>query len=218
MSLLLYEQREDCVEILTDTLVTTADGITPSAYHRKVWEYPHLNLVMVVTGTANVGSELHLVIDGLDDASDIDDLDAIAPDVLRAIEARLVEQFGDIGASTVHLFGFPRESKELVSYAYTSQDGARFASSRFVGGKLSVGPPPVAFTPRVPETPAEKVALACLLRQEQDEMLGAGLEAVRIGGEIVATLVERDNIRTVTWYRFADYDELLQQTTSRIAR
>lgn len=51
MSLLLYEQREDCVEILTDTLVRTADGITPSAYHRKAWEYPHLNLVMAVTGT-----------------------------------------------------------------------------------------------------------------------------------------------------------------------
>lgn len=206
MSLLMYSVWEDQAEIMTDTLVTQADGVTPAAYDLKAWPLPQSNMVMAVTGTANIGAEWFRLIESSN--ADVEALNEIAPEALRAIQATL----GPTGISTVYHFGFPTGSADMVAYEYTSRAGNNYEPWRIPPGSFAVKPGPGRFKTELPESPEEKITLARRLREEHDQRLAEGeSSAVRIGGDLVAMLVKNHDIQMAQVYRFPDHEELLRQ-------
>ncbi len=205
MSLLMYLVWEDHAEIMTDTLVCAADGLTPVDYALKLWPLPESNMVMAVTGTANIGSDWFRLIES--SGADIEDLNKVAPEALRAIQSA----YGDTGISTVYHFGFPVDSTELLAYEYTSRDGNNFESRRIPQLSFAAKPGPIHFKTDVPYTPEDAVELARRLREEQDQKIAEGMPGARIGGDLVTTVVTNHNIQITQVGRFSDYDEILQQ-------
>ncbi|MGM1017337.1 MAG: hypothetical protein ACQEW8_07360 [Actinomycetota bacterium] len=209
MSLLIWEHFEDHVEVLSDTLVTAGDGVTPVCYQDKVWAIPHLNLAMATTGTAEIGLHFYQVLQQVEPDGDIEAVNEGAPELLRYIRDRLAEQRPDDGISTITLFGFPNGSEKVVVYTYTTRDGADFESKREDLWKVSAKPGPQDFPREAPGSPGETVELACRIRDEQDRFRAEGKEFVRIGGELQATYVGNGKIERAIWHRFPDYDENL---------
>lgn len=209
MSLFMYELYEDHALILSDTLVTEGDGITPVCYQSKIWPLPELNMAMALTGTAQIGLGLYQLLHRFEDLRDIEDLNELAPSMLRHVRDELEKIRPDEDITTVYLFGFPTGSEKVASYTYTSRDGADFASKAGEIGKLSYRPGPQRFTPEFPATEQDMIDLACKIRDEQDQFRAEGLPFVRIGGELRATRVENNRILTSVWHTFDDYDETL---------
>jgi len=210
MSLLLITQYEDSVEVVSDTLVVRGDDVTPARYQQKVWPIPRLNMMMAATGTAEVAVTWHAFLSQHPNVRDVEDIDEFATDVLREIESDVAKRYGDAGTTTVYHFGFPTGSARAVSYEYSSMSGNRFDSKRFQGNRFIVKPGPQTFEPEVPYGAEAKIALACQLRDEQEQLIAEGKPGVRLGGELLATLLEPEAIRTMTWHQFADYDEKLE--------
>ncbi|MEV4670000.1 MULTISPECIES: hypothetical protein [unclassified Microbacterium] len=210
MTLLMYTVWQDAAEIVSDTLVTAADGRTPVRYQSKVWAIPRLNLAMATTGTAEIGAALHAQLNADLAIVDVEGANATAPGRLRAIERELISIAGDIGSTTVYLFGFPHESELLSAFKYTSMDGGTFESQRIPAGEFAVKPKPQTFTlSSAPDAREEKIALACRVRDEQLDLMEAGAKAVAIGGELMAFLVENGSVQAERLFRFPDYDEAL---------
>ncbi|UTT52322.1 hypothetical protein [Microbacterium maritypicum] len=209
MSLLIWEHHEDHVELLSDTLVTAGDGVTPVCYQPKVWALPHLNMAMATMGTAEIGLHFYQTLMQVDAGEDIEAVNDVAPELLRHIRDRLAEQRPDDGISTITLFGFPKGSERVAVYSYTSRDGAEFDSKREGLGKVSVKPGPQEFTLEYPETYEATIELACRIREEQDRFREEGKEFVRIGGELQATRVSNGRVDRAVWHRFPDYDAAL---------
>lgn len=165
-------------------------------------------MVMAVTGTANIGIDWFSRIES--SGADIEDLNTIAPEALRTIQAT----YGTTGISTVYHYGFPVDSTELVAYEYTSRDGNNFESRRIPQLSFAVKPGPIDFEPETPYTPEDAIELARRIREEQDQKIAEGMPAVRIGGDLVSTVVTNHNIHIGQVGRFSDYDEVLNQMQS----
>ncbi|QNA92700.1 MULTISPECIES: hypothetical protein [unclassified Microbacterium] len=209
MSLLIWEHHENYVQMLSDTLVTAGDGVTPVCYQSKVSALPGLNLAMATMGTAEIGLHLYRTLMQVDAGEDIEAVNGVAPELLRHIRDGLEEQRPDDGISTITLFGFPNGSEHVSVYSYTSRDGAEFESKREELGKVSVKPGPQEFTLDYPETYEAKIDLACRIREEQERFREEGKAFVRIGGELQATHVSNGRVDQAVWHRFPDYDQSL---------
>lgn len=209
MSLLMYEVRDDHVLILSDTLVTEADRVTPVCYQSKVWLMPERNMAMALTGTAEIGLGLFSLVEQEQAFRDIEEVNEVAPLMLRHIRDELEKLRPDNDITTVYLFGFPAGSDRPASYTYTSRDGADFAPKPGVAGNFAYRPGAQRFTPDYPVSAEDLVELACKIRDEQDQLRSEGLPFVRIGGELHATRIENGQILTSVWHRFDDYDESL---------
>lgn len=202
MSLLFFDQQEDGALIVTDTLVTVGDNV-PVMFQSKVWQLPHLNMVMVLTGTANVGTAWYQAITTSYGLYDIESVNKITPDALNAIYAAMTTDFGHLGSTTIYQFGFPEGYDKLVSYAYRSSES--FKPERFAGSRFCVKPMPPEYQYAMPANQDDIVALAHEVRDFNSQILGEG--GVAIGGELYATFVENGRIQTARCHRFADYDE-----------
>lgn len=207
MSLQIFDMLDESVLIVTDTLVSDADGAAVHFRH-KVWPLPHLNAVMTVTGTAEIGVMWHALISELAGLDSIDDLDAVAREQLpRIYEHIRAHVAGDIGTATVTHFGFPRGSDTIVSDVYgLGPEQFQASRTRANGERLfAVKPKPCSFKiEALPTTPEEIEDLALKLQAENDE----GLTPVRIamGGDLIATLFRNHSIHTMRWARFPNYD------------
>lgn len=208
MSLLMVTQWEDWVELVSDTLVVRGDHDVPVGYYPKVFPIPHLNMVMAATGTAEVAAAWFEFVKAAN-VRDVEDINELATDKLREIQAEVAELHGDAETSTIYHFGFPVKSDAAVAYTYTSMNGRSFESDRFQGNKFMVKPGPKTFACEPQYAPEEKIALAYRIREEQQQFRDDGKEWVPIGGELWATCLEKDNIRSQLWHRFPGYDESL---------
>lgn len=216
MSVLIVDQRDDDVLLITDTLATTDDN-QPFMFQSKVWTFPHLNMAAAMTGTGNLGAAwcqriTHDVI-----ARDIEGINQLAPDALRNIHAALVNEFGDIENSTMYHFGFPEGSVTPVRYIYRSVNN--FEPERYEGAQLVIKPTPPGFDLTYLDAIDEievpdLVDLACRLRESNDAHMLAGTGGVCIGGDLFATVVENWKISTFRVHRFPDYEEHLHAMVS----
>ena len=202
MSLLIFEQHHDSVLLVTDTLVSDENRQTVG-YQHKVWELPHLRIVMAMTGTALVG---HLwnertaeLFPEQSTPVDIDAVNAFAQVELAAAHAKVTAAVGPHGTSTIYMFGFD-ESDTLVRYIYRS--ARDYKPERFVGPAFALKPAPQSFTPAMPGTRDELIELAIKMRHENDNHLTP--EPVAIGGELIATHLSFDGIKRELWYQFPD--------------
>jgi len=166
-------------------------------------------MAMATVGTAEIGLHFYQMLAQVDAGEDIEAVNAVAPELLGHIQARLPEQHPDDDISTITLFGFPKGSERVAVYSYTSRDGAEFASKREDPWKVSVKPGPQEFALEHPSTRDAGIELACRIREEQDRFREEGRKFVRIGGELQATYVGNGHVDRTVWYRFPDYDESL---------
>lgn len=207
MSLLMFDQTETDVLIVADTLVTT-DGEV-SMFQQKVWPLPHLNAVIALTGTANVGAEWYHWITNTPGITDIETLNATAPQVLGEIYDAMTKAYGDIGSTVIFAFGFPDGSDKIVRYGYRSE--SRFNPERSAEPGFLAKPYPEGVKLTRPNERAEWVSLALWMR-EQNYLYGTD-GGVAIGGELYATQLANRQVQTVRWHRFDDYEKHLEEMT-----
>lgn len=206
MTLLFFVQLDDAVQIVTDTLVSD-ENRDPVQYAHKVTSFPHLDMTGVVTGSGNLGYQFFSYIEFSPHLADVDEVNEIAPTVLRDMWKGLQEQYAplDIGTATVHLFGFPMGSEKIVRYIYRSTKD--FESERHEGmSDFGVKPPPQQFELVAPESTQEIIELAAKIRQENDELRTPG--PVAIGGDLFVTFMERHRTLTERIYRWSDHAEI----------
>ncbi|MEV7757890.1 hypothetical protein AB0O16_07300 [Microbacterium sp. NPDC089180] len=210
MSYFMFDQSDTEALIVTDTLVTDIHD-HPAMFAHKVWALPTMNLAIALTGTSTVGDERYRCLSTVHGPRDIVELDGIAPDLLRAIHARVQHEHGPIGSSTVYVFGCPTGTSQLVRYTYRSV--MDYESSSETGAATAVRPAPETFEAEYPETREDFVQLAVRVRDENDS--GASPEPVAIGGDLFLTTVRDGLIGTEHLYRFADYEEHLAAMNGR---
>lgn len=204
MSYFMFDQSDTEALIVTDTLATDLND-KPAMFAHKVWALPTMNLVIALTGTSTVGDELYRYLSTMHGPRDIAGLDEIAPELLRAIHARVQHEHGAIGSSTVYVFGFPTGSDRLTRYTYRSV--MDYVSSSDTGPATAVRPAPETFEAEYPNTREDFIHLAVRVRDENDS--GASPEPVKIGGDLFLTTVRNGLIGTEHLYRFPDYEEHL---------
>ncbi|MEV7875568.1 hypothetical protein [Microbacterium sp. NPDC089188] len=204
MSYFMFDQSDTEALIVTDTLATDAVD-RPAMFAHKVWALPTMNLAIALTGTSTVGDELYRYLSTIHGPRDVTELDEIAPDLLRTIHAYVRAAHGEIGSSTVYVFGFPTGSTQITRYTYRSV--LDYASTSDTGPAVAVRPAPETFEPEYPNTRDEFIQLAVRVREENDS--GASPEPVKIGGDLFLTTVQDGLIGTEHLYRFPDYEEHL---------
>lgn len=206
MTLMMFEHHTECVVIYNDTLVVAPDH-SPIGFTTKAWAFPHLNMVMTATGTADVAVELHDHIKRLEHVRDITELDGLVPDALRQIQSSLVQYHeGDIGTSTIYLFGFPADSDNVVRYIYRSRED--YVSERSEDEVIAIKPQVSTFEPVPPQTQDEWIELANRVR---DEYAPGSEDPCPIGGEILVTVLTKAAIMSYRIHRFSDYDDTAER-------
>lgn len=90
MTLLMFDQYEHHAVIFTDTLRVN-DKNDPVGHRSKVFTFPHLNMVMAVTGTSEVADLWAHRFDRIDSRGDVEDVAKYAPAELASIFRRLRE-------------------------------------------------------------------------------------------------------------------------------
>ena len=203
MSLLMSTQTDDLAIILTDTLVVTSD-YEPHSHRHKVWTLPHMNMVIAMTGTPELGDIWHSHIVNIAGARDIEELNTIAAQSLRDIHELLEQRYGDAGESTVQHFGFATGSDKLTRYSYSSKHD--YEPEVFSGVRLQAKPVPPGFdfqiqsVSGIPESIEEMVDIALRLRDENHRRLST--DGVPIGGDLFATSISDWNIQTARLREF----------------
>lgn len=205
MSLLIFDQQEHEVVIITDTLVSTANR-RPVGYAHKLWIYPDQRMVLAMTGTAAVGDLWNArIVELIDDDTDIESIATLAQAELNTIHAQVTAAYGDHGTSTIYMWGFPRGTDDLIRYVYRSK--LNYAPERGSGQAFGHKPRAETFEPEPPETPTQVIELAIRLKQESDDSRSS--EPVAIGGDLIATHLTPTSIEQRHWHRFHDYDDTL---------
>jgi len=166
MTLLMFNHAHDGHLVLTDTLATSAAG-QPHLFQTKCWPLPHLNMVMVGTGSGNLFEAWYRTLQTSMLVRDIDNLDFHAPRVLRDLWDRVQSDHGSqVGTSTVYHFGF---SSHGVAIRYVYRSTNNFESELADEPGFGVKPQPLGpFDP--PGTFEDFVELAKMIRHEQDAL------------------------------------------------
>jgi hypothetical protein len=207
----MFAHQEQAILVLTDTLATTSEG-DPHLYFNKCLPVPTMKLLVAVTGAGQMlEGWVGFLRDGLL-ARDISMLDAHAPQHLRRIWSKLIENDDAPPTCTVYHFGAEEDTGLCVRYVYRSTND--WQSERWAQGAIAMKPDLAGgFTDEIMESLATFdgwVGLAKQIRAEQDALPHG--ERIYISGEIVATTIEQTGRITIEHvHRFGDYDKQWNQ-------
>lgn len=206
MSLLMFTQQADGIVVVTDTLATAPDG-APSFFKTKAFPIPHLQMVVAMTGLANLGEKL---IDRLYTSMLARDIDMAAqhtPATLTTLTGELVAQFGTFaGTSTIYYFGYSPTHGQYVRYVFRSTSG--FQPEFSTEAAFGVKPHPDG-TFESPTTFPEMIELAERIRNEQAAVPPE--DRIHIGGQLTLTVLRDRQITTVQLHEFADAEQQWHQ-------
>jgi hypothetical protein len=200
------------IAIVMDTLATTIDG-EPYLFMTKSHLFPHLDMVMVTTGIAQLGNRWAIFLQDHILARDAEMLDLYTPDVLRALWAELDAE-DDLGgkSATVYHFGRSEATNQYVGFAYRSEKN--FFSDPIPDG-FGVKPAPLNRNELVePASLDEWIAMATRIRKEQEALPAA--QRLYIGGALVLTVLTQGVATTTVIHRFDDYDATWNSMNDRI--
>jgi hypothetical protein len=210
----MFSLTPDSVTLLTDTLATTNEG-EPLSLVTKCGLMPHLDLVIAVTGTAQLGDRWRSCV--LSDmlCRDIDMLDLHAPNALQRIWAEVRSEFEDAmpadATSTVYHLGLSEDRGTYGGYVYRSTSG--FQSEVLEPG-FRVRPRPDDALRDPPGTIDEMVSLAHRLREEQ-EAVPIGTR-IHIGGDLVLCVMHERSVVFAKVDRFSDFEDTWQRMNDRL--
>lgn len=204
MTLLMYGIDPTQIYIVMDTLAARPDG-SPLIFQTKMMAFPHIEVVVAATGSANLASQWFALVRERIPSRDIDTLDARTPQALR----ELLEDLGGDEAlrstATIYHFGWSPTEDRYVGYAYRSTND--FESERLADG-FGVKPVTEVDGERVldfetPTTVEEIFELAKVRHGLHDGIEGPFDVPIRIGGDIIATFM---NARVITMQKLGTLD------------
>lgn len=199
MTALVFALQPDQICIAMDTLVVGAEDKKPINFQRKFLFHAESNLLIAGTGLANLINGWFEYVSSFLGQSDIDDLNLLAPNVLKA--SVLAAGGLDYASATLYHFGYSRDEAKYAGYAYRST--ADFKSER-----LSYG---LGIKPKVHVEADENIEFPKFLieiileQQRQDRLLPLGKQ-VGIGGEIEFAMLAEGIANIETVHRFASYE------------
>lgn len=200
MTLTIFVQEDTHALIVSDTLVSSRadDAASPAQFSTKVTPLLHMNLVICTQGSAEFSTLWDtFVTTQLPNVHDIEALNEVAPDILRALwAAYLRDNPGTDQDMRICHLGFPEGSDHVVRYHYEA--GRDFEPERFDAPHVWRQPNPEGVGGSY-DTVENVVDIATRIRD---------LTPDRIGGELQATIVEKGRIQMMTWHRFPDYDAM----------
>jgi hypothetical protein len=208
MTALVFALQPDQVCLAMDTLVVGADDRLPMSFQRKFLSLPDSELIVAGTGLANFINGWFAYLSALARVGDIDDLNAIAPGVLKAS----ADAFGGLGdiTTTLYHFGYSRKNARYVGYAYRS-------INEFRPEKLQDA---LGLKPVVPVAPTDNIQFPDFLidiviaQQRADRDLPIQ-QQLGIGGEIEFAVLSQRTTRIETVYRFISFERERQHIDSR---
>ena len=191
-----------------DTLVVGADDRLPVVFQRKFLPVPATNLLVAGTGRADLINGWFNYLHSLHGIGDVDDLNAIAPAVLKAS----AETAGHIDSitTTLYHFGFSKSRWCYVGYAYRSVSDFNSESLPYALG----------LKPQVPVQANENIQFPDFLvdivvrQQAYDRMLPIK-QQLGIGGEIEFAVMSNQTTRIETVHRFPSYESEKQHIKYR---
>lgn len=125
MTALNFLLTDGAVYLLTDTILSDPDDLSPIAFSTKVHALPHLQAVICGTGHAQLIAEWVALVNLLLPVRDVVHLDQFAPARLRGLFARHASEDADGReiTTTLYHFGFDERASRFVGFAYLSADG-----------------------------------------------------------------------------------------------
>jgi hypothetical protein len=206
MSLLMFSIEPHAICVITDTQATRPDGV-PGLLVTKCGIVPHLEMAITGTGSADLADRWREKVLSRMLCYDIDMLDQHTPNELRTLKRNLEDEYGDVmrkGTSTIYHFGFSEAHDQYAGYAYRSTND--FMSESLQAGGFALKPPPETELSEIPSFPDEWIALAEVIRAEDN---AKAIEArLGIGGELVGVVLTQRRIVTWKVHRFADFEDL----------
>jgi hypothetical protein len=190
MTVLNFLLADEAVYVLTDTVVSHPDDLSPVTFTTKVHCLPHLQAL--ICGTGHVQSIIEWVVTvnmGIL-ARDVVHLDQFAPAELRKLFARHTSggiRDRDI-TTTLYHFGFDAQAGHFAGFAYRSTDG--FRSERLQEG---FGFKPAPDWPldgaEIKKLPDDFIAIA--KKQKTQDEASALAKRVGVGGHLVFYAMQR---------------------------
>jgi len=128
MTVLNFLLTDEAVYLLTDTVLSDPDDLSPITFTTKIHTLPHLQAVICGTGYAQLIAEWVAVVNLSLPARDVVHLDRLAPAKLRGLFARHASEDATGGreiTTTLYHFGFDERASRFVAFAYRSADDFR---------------------------------------------------------------------------------------------
>ena len=208
MTALVFALQPEQVYLAMDTLVVGADDRLPLSFQRKFYSLPDSELVVAGTGLANFINGWLAYLSALACVGDIDELNKIAPCVLKAS----ADAAGGLDAitTTIYHFGYSKSDAQYVGYAYRSTK--QFQSERL--------PYALGLKPYVPVAPTDdiefpKFLIDIVVRQQIADRSLPVQQQLGIGGEIEFVVLAGRTTRIETVHRFMSYEREKQHIDSR---
>lgn len=215
MSALIFSYTTKGAVIATDTLATTPAG-DPVFFTSKSYFLPHLRAVIVGTGYGDFIARWVHAINTTMLVSDVEDLAAFSPDLLRQRWAEFKQvELSATGTSTIYTFGVSSETGEVVAYANRSTSD--FASERLPSSATACKP-----NPGTPMPAPEEFNVECVPTLMESMRTEEGKEPdlrkrVHIGGEIVVFYLSPEGFASQIIHRFPDAEDQYRAASDRLA-
>lgn len=213
MTALNWELAPEHVLILSDSLALAGEDHRPAFMTTKVFPLPHMSLCIAGTGAQPLAERFWAHANSKCVASDVAHLNEYAADILRDLwlqlhsepdyETEEARRF----TSTVYIYGWSVSNKAFIGFAYRS-------ANDFVSEPLRYGiaAKPAPNSRQVPDMNGLTDFVELLLLQKQEDRERPRMERIGIGGEIIMTLMVRDEtgftaIKQQPIFKFDDYDD-----------
>lgn len=210
MTALIYALQPDQVCLAMDTLTVSADDKKPLLFQTKFSVLPHLQMVIAGTGVAVMVTQWFQFVNGNMVVRDIDHVDVYAPEALRRAE---VECPGtDLTTTTLYHFGYSREQRRYVGYAYRS-------AKNWASEKL---PYALGVKPSVPVPPTDDIQFPeflvdVMLEQRRADLSLPLSERLGIGGEVSFVVMRNQSVTVTPVHRFESYETEFQQMVAKLS-
>jgi hypothetical protein len=224
MTVLNYLLTDEAVYILTDTLLSDPDDLSPVTFTTKIHALPHLQAVVCGTGHAQAITEWVATVNLALVVRDVPHLDQLAPTELRKLFAlHPKEGAGEPEiTTTLYHFGFDERAGRFVGFAYRSADDFR-SEPLPQGFGLKPAPDWPLDGRAITRLPDDFIAMA-EKQKAQDEAAEAG-KRVMVGGKLLFCVMQRvpgaRNNPTVqsslaVCHSFPEFKQLYAQAAARL--
>jgi hypothetical protein len=190
MTVLNFLLRDEAVYLLTDTVLSDPDDLSPITFTTKVHPLPHLQAVICGTGHAQPIAEWVALVNLSLPVRDVVHLDRFAPARLRELFARYANEEvpGREITTTLYHFGFDERAARFIGFAYRSADN--FRSEPLPRGFGFKPAPDWAFdSQKITRLPDHFIAIA--RRQKAQDEATVPAKRVAVGGQLIFCAMQR---------------------------
>jgi hypothetical protein len=224
MTVLNYLLTDEAVYLLTDTLLSDPDDLSPVTFTTKIHPLPHLQAVICGTGHAQAIAEWVATVNLALPVRDVVHLDQFAPTELRKLfVTRPREGAGEREiTTTLYHFGFDERAGRFLGFAYRSAD--EFHSESLPQGfGLKPAPDWPIDGRKITRLPEHFIAIA--KRQKAQDEATEATKRVMVGGKLVFSVMQRvpgagNNLTVQTslavCHSFPEFEQLFAQAAGRL--